>query len=200
MTGAIDFYFEFSSPFGYIAAERIEAFAAKHDRTVDWKPFLLGAAFKREGTQSLVSYPMKGPYSRRDIERSTAFYGIPFQWPPEFPVFTVTAARATLWTQEQAPENAVSLILAIYRKAFAEGADIGQADAVLAAAQSVGLDRDAVAAGMVSPDIKARLKDENEAALDRGVFGSPFFIVDGEPFWGVDRMDMMDAWITRGGW
>lgn len=200
MAGTIDFYFEFSSPFGYLASEMIEPLAEKHGRAIRWKPFLLGAVFKREGTQSLVSYPMKGPYSRRDIERSAAYYGFPYKWPPQFPVFTVTAARATLWAQEKAPDKAVPLIHAIYRSAFAEGADIGKPETILAAAKAAGLDPDEVAEGMKSEPIKARLKDENEAAMDRGVFGSPFFIVDDEPFWGVDRLSMMESWIARGCW
>jgi 2-hydroxychromene-2-carboxylate isomerase len=196
----IDFYFEFSSPYGYIASERIADLAARHGRTVDWHPFLLGIVFKKEGTQSLVSYPMKGPYSKRDIERSAAYHDIPFQWPPVFPVYTVNAARAALWARRETPDRAVALIQAIYRKAFAAGEDIGHVGSVLDAAENVGLDREAVEAAVKSPDMKALLKDETQAAIDRGVFGSPFCFIDGEPFWGADRFEMMDAWLTRGGW
>lgn len=200
MAEPIAFYFEYSSPFGYIASERIEALAEKHGREIIWIPFLLGAVFKQEGTQSLVSYPMKGPYSKRDIERSARFHDIPYQWPPTFPIFTVNAARATLWAQEAAPEKAVALIHAIYRKAFAEGQDIGHMDPVMEAAASVGLDPDILAEAVKSAPIKAKLKEVTSGALEKGVFGSPFFIVDGEPFWGADRMDMVDAWLSRGGW
>lgn len=200
MSKAIDFYFEFSSPYGYFASKKIAALAEKHGCTLNWKPFLLGAAFKKEGTNSLISYPMKGPYSKHDIERSSGYYGIPFKWPEVFPIFTVNAARATLWAQQAMPEKAVPLIHAIYDKAFAEGVDIGQVPVVLEAAQSVGIDPDTLSENMRAPDVKARLKDETQAALDNGVFGSPFCIVEGEKFWGVDRLDMMDAWLTRGGW
>ena len=200
MADPIDFYFEFSSPYGYFASERVAALADKHDRAVSWKPFLLGAAFKREGTQSLVSYPLKGPYSKRDIERTAGYLGLPFVWPPGFPILTVHAARATLWAQENAPDRAVDLIHALYRRLFAEGVDIGHAGDVVAVAEKIDLDPAALEAGMKSDEIKNRLRAETDAALDRGVFGSPFFIVDGERFWGADRMDMLDAWLTRGGW
>ena len=196
----LDFYFDYSSPYGYFASEMVEALAEKHGRVVVWKPILLGAIFKQEGTQSLVSYPMKGPYSKYDIERSSGFYNIPFQWPPVFPVLTVNAARATLWVQQEYPEKAVSLIHVVFRKAFAEGTDVAQVVPVLEAAEAVGLNSDEVAAVIRSQPMKDLLKSETQAAMDRGVFGSPFFFIEGERFWGVDRMDMMDAWMTRGGW
>lgn len=197
---SIDFYFEFSSPYGYIASEKIVELAARHGRTVRWYPFLLGAVFKQEGTQPLVGYPMKGPYSKHDIERSTAFHEIPFRWPPKFPVYTVNACRAAVWALRAAPDQAVDLIQAIYRKAFDAGEDIGHVGPILDAAESAGLDRDAVEACIKSQDMKTYLRDWNQAAIDRGVFGSPFFFIDEEPFWGADRMEMMDAWMTRGGW
>jgi 2-hydroxychromene-2-carboxylate isomerase len=200
MTKAIDFYFEFSSPYGYFASKQIAALAQKHGCALNWKPFLLGAAFKKEGTSSLISYPMKGPYSKRDIERCSGYYDIPFAWPPVFPIFTVHAARTVLSVQKSDPEKAVPLIHAVYDKAFVAGEDIGQMTVVLAAAQSVGLDPEAVSDAARSPEIKALLKKETEAALDKGVFGSPFVLIEGEAFWGVDRFDMIDAWLARGGW
>jgi len=200
MSGTIDFYFEFSSPYGYIASEKIEALAERHGRTVNWKPFLLGAVFKQEGTQSLVSYPMKGPYSKHDIERSARFLDIPYVWPPTFPIFTVNAARATIWAQAQSPDHAVPLIHALYRACFADGKDIGDMDHVMEAAVSVGLDPDQVTEAVKSQDMRQALKDETQAAIDRGVFGSPFLFVDDEPFWGADRLEMADAWLEQGGW
>lgn len=200
MSQEIEFFFEFSSPFGYIASKRIEALAEKHGRSVVWKPFLLGAVFKEEGTQSLISYPSKGPYSKRDIERTAAFYEIPYKWPPKFPILTVNAARAVLWAQQEASEKAVPLIHKLYDTVFAEGQDIAHAGTVAAAGEAVGLDPDAVSAGIKDPEVKAALKAVTDEAISRGVFGSPFTIVDGEAFWGNDRLDMADAWMSRGGW
>jgi 2-hydroxychromene-2-carboxylate isomerase len=201
MTGTpIDFYFEYSSPYGYIASERIEALAAKHGRSVVWKPFLLGIAFKTEGTQSLISYPKKGAYSKHDIERSARFHGLPFRWPPQFPVYTVHAARATLWAQQAVPDRAVDLIHALYRRIFADGAEIGQKGDVLSVIEAAGLNREAAQAAMQSAAIKTALRAETQAAIDAGVFGSPYMVADGEPFWGADRLEMLDAWLARGGW
>ena len=200
MAEPIDFYFEFSSPFGYMGAHLIEGVAAKYGREVNWRPFLLGAVFKAEGTQSLVSYPMKGPYSKRDIERSAKYHGISFTWPPSFPIFTVNAARAVYWQQDQDPEAAKGLALSIYDQAFREGRDIADSAVLADAATAAGIDAEAMLGAIKSPEVKQRLKDETAAAIDRKVFGSPFFIVDGEPFWGVDRLPQLERWLETGGW
>ena len=200
MSNEIEFFFEFSSPFGYIASKRIEALAEKHGRMLVWKPFLLGAVFKEEGTQSLISYPSKGPYSKRDIERTAAYYDIPYKWPPSFPVLTVNAARAVLWAQEAAPDKAVALTHKLYDTIFADGQDIAHVGPVVAAAEAVGLDPETVSTRIKAPEIKAKLKAVTDEALARGVFGSPFTFVDGEAFWGNDRLDMANAWMSRGGW
>ena len=92
-TTPIDFYFDFSSPYGYLAAERIEALAAKHGRTVDWHPMLLGVVFKQTGAQPLTQVPVKGPYSRRDFARSARFQRCGSATPPRGRA--VGAARAT---------------------------------------------------------------------------------------------------------
>ena len=87
----IEFYFDFSSPFGYLASQKIEALAAKHGRTVTWRPMLLGAAFKATGGVPLTQIPLKGEYSKRDFYRSARFHGLEYRHPEPFPVSTVAA-------------------------------------------------------------------------------------------------------------
>jgi len=87
MAAPIDFYFDFSSPYGYLASQKIEALAAKYGRTVEWHPVLLGVVFKETGASPLTMVPLKGEYSRRDFERSARFHGIAgFRMPPKFPI------------------------------------------------------------------------------------------------------------------
>src|SRR5262252_3324553 len=85
MPDPIEFYFGFSSPYGYLASTRIDALAEKHGRAVTWRPFLLGAAFKATGQQPLVEQPLRGPYHRRDFARSARLAGVPFRLPEPFP-------------------------------------------------------------------------------------------------------------------
>jgi 2-hydroxychromene-2-carboxylate isomerase len=98
MKPPLDFYFDFSSPYGYIASEKIEALAAKHDRGIDWHPILLGIGFKRTGGAPLTELPLKGAYSKRDFVRSVAFHGVErFRLPSTFPIRTQAPARLVLW-------------------------------------------------------------------------------------------------------
>jgi len=79
MSASIDFYFDFSSPYGYLASEKIEAMAARHTRGVDWHPILLGVIFKQTGAAPLTMVPLKGDYSRRDMPRSARM--VRTRWP-----------------------------------------------------------------------------------------------------------------------
>jgi len=198
--GEIDFYFEFSSPYGYIAAQRVEDLGRRVGRGVRWRPMLLGPVFKLTGQAPLVEIPMKGDYAKRDFMRSARLHGIPYNHPAKFPIGTVAALRAFYWQADRDEPLAKELAKALYKAYFVEGVDISAPAAVLQVAASVGIDRDALAAALEDPALKERAKREVDAALAAGVFGSPFFIVDGEPFWGSDRMPMLEEWIRRGGW
>jgi 2-hydroxychromene-2-carboxylate isomerase len=201
MAAPLEFYFDFGSPYGYIGAQRIDVIAQKHGRSVDWRPMLLGAVFKSEGTQPLTQYPMKGKYSTHDFKRSAREHGIAFNMPTKFPLATVGACRATYWLKQTAPDKAVPFIKAVYAAYFVDGQDISSAEVLADIAAGLGVDRKAFLAGIEDPEIKLKLREVTDDAIQhRGIFGSPFTIVDGEPFWGADRLDQVDRWLSRGGW
>ena len=200
MAGAIDFYFDFSSPYGYLAAEMIEALGQRVNRAVNWHPILLGVVFKSTGGQPLTMAPMKGPYSENDFRRSAAFYGVPYRAPSVFPIATQNPARAVLWMQEKHPAHAKKFTLELYRAFFRGDRDVSKLDVIGDIAAGLGYSADEVVAATQSDDIKSKLKTNVEASIAKGIFGSPFFVVDGEQFWGADRLPMLEAWITKGAW
>ena len=200
MAGAIDFYFDFSSPYGYLAAEMIEDIGQRCGRAVNWHPMLLGVVFKSTGGQPLTMAPMKGPYSALDMRRSAAFYGVPFNMPSVFPIATQNPARAVLWMQQNHPAQAKQFTLDLFRAFFRSNRDISKLDVVGDVAASLGYNATDVIAAAQSDDIKNQLKANVETAITRGVFGSPFFIVDNEQFWGADRLPMLERWLTQGAW
>jgi 2-hydroxychromene-2-carboxylate isomerase len=192
---SIDFYFDFSSPYGYLASTRIDALAAKHGRSVDWRPVLLGPAFKKMGMPIMVTIPVKGDYSLRDFPRSARFHGVPYKQPNPFPVSTLAAARVFYWLKEKSEKTAVEFAKAVYKAYFVDGVNVSDADNVVKIAVATGCKTDDVRAALEDQRIKDRTKAEVEASLAKGVFGSPYIVVDGEPFWGMDRLDQVERWL-----
>jgi len=199
MKDPIDFWFDFSSPYGYLMSEKLDTLAARHGRKVRWRPYLLGAVYKQLGSQPLPSIPMKGPYSLRDFQRTARFFGLPLRIPDAFPIPTQHAARAFYWLHERDCPMARTFAHAVFRRYFADGQDISQQDLVLDIAASVGADRAALAEALAGGELKTRLRAACDEALALGVFGSPYVMVDGEPFWGVDRLPQIERWLETGG-
>jgi len=198
MPNPILFYFDFASPYGYLASQRIDAFAARFARTVDWRAILIGPAMKETGAQPQTAVPLRAAYAREDLPRLAKLWGIKFTEPPGMPIFALQAGRAFWWAHEaEGPDAARRLALALYAAHFGRGEDIASADGVLDVAESAGFARDAVAAGLGDPAVKERLKEESAASLRRGVFGSPWFVMDAQNFWGVDRLYVMEEILKR---
>ena len=190
MKAPIDFYFDFSSPYGYLAANKIEALAAKHGRGVNWRPMLLGVAFKATGSAPLPSIPLKGDYAKRDFLRSARFHGVPFNLPQPFPVSTVAACRAFYSLNDE--KDRIKLAKSLYHAYFVDNVNIGEPANVLKVANSAGLKPD-----IENQAVKDKTRAEVDAALAKGVFGSPYILVDGEPFWGMDRFDQLERWLRE---
>jgi 2-hydroxychromene-2-carboxylate isomerase len=195
----IEFYFDFSSPYSYIAAEVIDGLAEKYGRKVKWRPMLLGVVFQKTGQPLLVNVPLKGEYSMRDFARSARYHGVPFNFPAKFPMSTVSAARAYYWLHGQDCAKARQFARSVFRTYWVDGRDISDIAVLQDIAASLGVDREALAAGIGTPEIKERLKAETDTALAKGMCGAPWFVVDGEPFWGADRLPQIEKWLATGG-
>lgn len=187
MTRPIEFYFDFASPYGFLAAMQIDLLP----RPVTWRPFLLGAVYKTFG-QSPLDHPLKRNYVISvDAPRVARRIGLELKVPSGFPEHALPPSRVFYWIDQQDPAKAVAFAKIAYRKYWLEGCATSDSEIVADAAASIGFERGAVLAGMQSPDIKDRLARENQEAIRKGVFGSPFFLSDGEPFWGSDRIALV---------
>jgi len=195
MSDPVVFYFDFSSPYSYFAAQKIDRTLEACGRECQWKPFLLGALFKITGSQPLSTIPMKGDYCLHDWERLGRMTGTPWTLPESFPVPTQAAARTFYWLDDNDPALAKTFALAVFDTYFGQGIDISAPEKVVEIAAALGVDGAALMAALGEDTIKQRLKDETATAIDAGVFGAPFFIADGESFWGSDRMWMIKRWL-----
>lgn len=194
---SVDFWFELASTYSYVSAMRIEAKAEAQGLQVRWRPFLLGPIFKGQGwdTSPFKVYPAKGVYMWRDMERLCADYGLPFSVPKTmdgFPRHCVLAARIAFVGLEDNWGKA--FVKAAYTAQFAQEADIADPEVLTEILQPFVKDPHAVLSAARAPDIKAQLRANTEEAAQRGLFGAPSFTVDGELFWGNDRLETALNW------
>ncbi len=193
----IDFYFDFTSPYAYMAAPQIERLAAAHGRTVTWRPVLLAALSEATGVKLAPMVPLKWTYVQMDLERSARRVGLPYRLPPQFPQLWLNPGRAMLWIErEHGAEVAKAFARACFHCAFGEGVDINSIEVLTDLAAREGVSAAALVEGVNSPDIKAAFKTSIAQALEQGVFGVPFVKVNGAAFWGHDRIDELAAYLA----
>jgi 2-hydroxychromene-2-carboxylate isomerase len=181
----LEFFYDFVSPYSYLAATRVEAEAAKVGGTVRFRPFLLGGVFNATGNKAPIEVAAKAPYLAADCLRWARRLGVPFAWPARFPVLTVLPLRAAFAAEKLG--KLVPFTHAMYRAYWAEGRDISDAAVVQDVATRAGFDGAALVAEAANH--KEALKAQTQEAVDRGSFGAPTFFVGREMFIGNDRLD-----------
>jgi 2-hydroxychromene-2-carboxylate isomerase len=198
MSAPIEFYFDFASPYGYVASESIDALAERHGRSVVWHAIVLDANFQSQDRIRIPASAMRSDYVIRDTERLAAYMGVPYNAPSRHSLHTELAARIFHWLSDRNPTQAKAFAHAVYRAYYVDDQNIAEADVVADLAERAGLARDEFMAASNDPATKARFKAEIDMAEARGVFGSPFFIVEGERFWGNDRIPQLERWLASG--
>lgn len=195
MSDTLDFFFDFSSPYAYLASTQVAAIAARANAKVRYRPMLLGAVFKAIGTPivPIATFPEpKRLYVGRDLYYWAAHLSVPFRWPATFPMRTLAPLRLAI-----AAELEPRLIDAIYRAYWFENRDISDAVVLAEILAELGLDA-ALLARIESPEVKAALIAASDEAIAAGVCGAPSFLVRGHLFWGQDRLDLVERTLL--GW
>jgi 2-hydroxychromene-2-carboxylate isomerase len=193
---SIDFYFDFSSPYSYIASEWVDALAARHGRTVRWHAILLGATFQAAQLRPPVDHPLKREYVLLDFARSARMEGVPYVQPQRFPIATQNVARLFWWLHAGSVDQARRWARSGLRAYFTRGVDLADPVQLGALAVAFGLDEQEARAVWADPQWKDRLRQANDEAIAAGVFGAPYFIIDGEPFWGNDRKPQIERFLA----
>lgn len=198
----VEFYFDFISPFGFLASLRIDELATRHEYSVDWQSMLVGVSvLKVMGLKPIPQTPLKGEYSRLDAERYCRRHGIALaRTLGEAPANPLAAGRCFHFLKHNYPGLAEPVARAIFAAYWLEGRDIGEQSLILDIASEHGADRHALALAYQSGEASNLLKTAVDASLEKGVFGSPFFLVNGEPFFGLEKMELMEEWMASGGW
>ena len=182
------FYFDLGSPYAYLTAERISGvFAAAGLEQPEWQPVLLGGLFRRFDRDSWANGPGRAE-GIAEVERRAAEYGLaPLVWPEPWPGNTLFAMRVATFAKQTG--RTVSFALAAFRQAFAAGRDLSEPDNVLIAAAACELHPRALLKAVETEGVKSALREATDAAAELGVTGVPALVVDGEVFWGDDRLE-----------
>ncbi len=191
-----EFWFEFGSTYSYLSAARIEDVAGAADVPISWKAFLLAPIFKEQGWDDspFNIYPAKGRYMWRDVERLCAKYGIPFTRPSRFPRNGLLAARVACLVSAAPKHWLPDFVRAVFRANFAEDREIGDLAEIRSILASLGQPGVELVERAQTAENKQRLRDQTRRAGELGIFGAPSFVVDGELFWGNDRLEDALAW------
>lgn len=190
----IEFWFEFGSNYSYLSAMRIEDAARAAGVPLAWRPFLLGPVFRELGWEGppFVVQREKGEYAWRDTARRAQKYGLPFQRPSVFPRRALLPMRVALLSADEPWMG--EFCRRVMHMAWAEDREIDVAAPVLAALAGLAPDPLALLEKAGSEAAKAALRAQTDEARRLGIFGGPSFIVDGELFWGDDRLEDALAW------
>jgi 2-hydroxychromene-2-carboxylate isomerase len=190
----VKFYFDYNSPYSYIASLRVEALCRQAGAELLWLPVVLGGIFQSNEIEPPHTKVNRRKYLFEDLKDLTSYYGIPYQQRTVFIFKPILSLRATL-AVPQGPERAKA-VHALYRGAFAEDLDLGEPEVVARLLSEAGLDGTALVERTQEPAIKSELKALTDEAIAKGVFGAPTFYVDEvKMFWGQDRMPLLERYL-----
>jgi len=196
MTKTVEFYFDFGSPYSYLAYKALPGIAAARGAQVLWRPMLLGGVFKATGNHSPAEIPAKSKWMDDDMRRWAARYDAPFRRNPHFPINTLTLMRGATGMQMRGPDFA-RYVDTMFHAMWAEPRNLGDPEELAAVLRAAGFDTESFLALVSDAEVKEALKNQTEAAVARGVFGAPTFFVGEDLFWGQDRLDFVAQALSR---
>ena len=194
----LEFFFDYGSPWSYVAFTQVPIVAAQAGADVLYRPMLLGGVFKATGNQSPaeINVPTKRAYSKLEFQRYAAHYGIPFTHNPHFPINTMTLMRGAAWAELEG--RLLPYSTAIFQAMWVEPRNLGDPAELVPVLSKAGFDPSAFRAGIERADVKQRLRETTDEAVRRGVFGAPTFFVGNDMFFGQDRLEFVARALKAG--
>lgn len=191
MSKTVEFYFDLGSPATYLAYTQLPKICEQTDSQLVYVPILLGGVFKATGNASPATIPAKGRYMFIDLDRYAKRYGVPLTINPHFPINTLVLMRAVTGVQLRQPERFAAFIDCLFKALWIDGRNLNDPATVGAVLSENGFDPQEILALSAEEEVKNALKDTTEKAVQRGVFGAPSMFVDGQLFFGQDRLDFV---------
>ena len=193
MSKQVEFYYDFGSPYSYLAYHQLPKIARAAGAEVVWRPILLGGVFQATHNASPMEVPAKGLHLQTDLKRWAAYFGVPFQMNPFFPINTLALMRGATALQMQGDAAGLDRYnAAVYAAMFETPKNMNQPEEIGRVLHAAGFDPMQSLAMINDQAVKDRLKADTAAAVARGVFGAPTFFVGDEMFWGQDRLHFVE--------
>ena len=200
----IEFFFDCSSPWTYLAFRNLQPLAAELNTTIGWRPVLVGGIFNAVNNGIYAAREdmntAKNRYILKDVQDCARDAGVVIEFPPKvFPVNSVKAMRGCLWIAQDATAQArlVPFIEAVFAAYFTRQEDISQDAVMVTVCESLGIDATRFLTGITTPEIKNQLKANTDEAMQRGAFGSPTMFVGDDMYFGNDRLHLVKAAVLR---
>ena len=192
MTKSVDFYFDVGSPTAYLAHNRLKQLKLEYGCSVIYHPVLLGGLFKASGNSSPVTVPAKGRYMMmEDLPRFAKLYNVPLNNNPYFPINTLNLMRGAVSALDK--EYFDTYIDTIFNAIWVDSRNMGDIDTTIKVLSASGLDAKSILEATQNPEVKQQLISNTEHAVERGLFGAPTMFVNGEMFFGQDRLQFVEA-------
>jgi 2-hydroxychromene-2-carboxylate isomerase len=190
MVATFDFLYDFISPYSYLAATRLAGIAQRAGVPVTYRPVFLAGIFKETGNRPPLEVAAKAAYLPKDLQDWASYYGVPMKLPAAFPFSSIKALRGALVAEAEGKLTAFTH--RVFDAVWAEGRDVSRPEVLAELAAELGLEGDKFLARIEEEQVKEELKRRTSEAVGRGVFGLPAFFVDGELFWGNDRLVLVE--------
>lgn len=191
MSKRVEFFYDYLSPFSYLADTQLPEIARRTGAEIAYRPILMGAIMKSVGNAGPLSIPSKAAYNIAEFQRWAKRYGVPAQFSPYFPFNTIRIVRGAI--AAQLVGRFAEFHSAAFRAIWEQAQDLSKEEALQRLLNEAQIDP----ALIEGDEIKNRLRANVDEAVERGAFGAPTFFVNGEMFWGNDRLDFVEEALMR---
>ena len=187
MTKVFEFFFDFASPYTFIAHKKIIQFEKEKTINVKYKPVLLGGLLKLAGIKANADIPIKARYMIRDCKISAEKNNIVFKFNNYFPILTLNLMRCVIVAENKGFER--NFINKVFEAIWIDGLNLNDSSILEKLLKNLEINPKAFLADASDQKIKDDLKKRTEEAFSKGVFGTPSFVVNNKLFWGQDRLE-----------
>lgn len=196
MTKDVEFYFDFGSPYSYLAYHQLQKIALDTGATIIYRPVIIGAIFKATHNQSPIMIPAKARYLMKDLMDWAKYWHIPTTMNPYFPINTFNLMRAAIGYQQHDAKQFERFIALIFKAMFEQPANLNDENVIKELLTEHDFSFEHYQQLIQDEKVKEHAKQLTQHSIEKGLFGVPAFFVDGEMFWGQDRLHFVKDRLT----